>query len=280
MDSNTNTDNTFFSTLLEGNRLLLVLFENLPLEIRESELYGKVKSYLKKYVDHNGISVEIVDEYYSNFIRLYNKHCKQFIKTNNYPIENGLNDYSITREEYDIVLLLSVLFAPHRFKIMQLLYDNNPTNTGNALFIGLGPGLELSLTRNNINNVDTYDLSANKFLFSEFSDIKINKELYTGQQQDFYNTIYMIELLEHVDNPYDLLKISYNSLRHGGKVFLTTATDIPQFDHFFNFPLDHTDFEDKIHRMGFSILKKEVIMHDYLTLELKPSNHFYILEKN
>jgi SAM-dependent methyltransferase len=255
------------------------LYDILPDEIKTNKLYALIKAYLFKYVDYNDITVEEVDDCYSNYIKMYNRHCKEFIKTEKYPMENGFNDYSISREKYDIVLLLSVLFTPHRFRIMQLLYENNPSYVENALFIGLGPGLELSLTKDKLKNIDTYDLSANKFLFSEFSDISINKEYYTGQQKEFYNAIYMIELLEHVEDPYNLLQICYNSLGKGGKLCLTTATDIPQFDHYFNFPFNHCLFEEKIHLMGFIILKKEVIMHNYLTLDIKPSNHFYFLEK-
>jgi hypothetical protein len=268
---------TFFEELINNSRFLQVLYDNLPDNVRKSPLYDEVKIYLEKYSDFNNISPDAAIDIYTGFITSYNKHCRQFNKTGKYPFENGEVKSSISREDYDIVLLLSVLFAPHRFRIMELINQKNEANK--ALFIGLGPGLEVYLTKKYISEIHTYDLSANKFLFSEFSDITINMELYSGQKQDYFDSIYLIELLEHLEDPYDLIKICYDSLRKNGKMFLTTATDLPQFDHLFNFKEDHLDFESKVEKIGLSILKKELVPHNYLTMEIKPLNHFYILEK-
>jgi SAM-dependent methyltransferase len=269
---------TFLGDLLNESRLLKVLYDNLPNEIKTEELYNFVELYLAKYAQFNNISAANAIDIYTNFITTFNKHCKQFEKSGRYPAENGQLSADVSREEYDIVLLLSVLFTPHRFRIMQILHQQK--SAGNALFIGLGPGLEVSLTKENLTEIHAYDLSVNKFLFAEFSDFKINCELYTGQKQDYFDAIYLIELLEHLPDPFLLLEICCTSLKKGGKVFLTTATAIPQFDHLYNFPRDHKNFESQIKNMGFSIAYKEMILHNYLAMEIKPCNHFYVLEKN
>ena len=269
---------TFFFELLELSRLLTVLYDNLPDEIKSDKLYVKIESYLEKYARFNEISPEKAVEIYTDFIMSFNKHCKLFTKTGKYPVENGLTNFSISREEYDIVLLLSVLFTPHRYRIMQLLEQSKPAEK--ALFIGLGPGLELFLTRTKFKEIHAYDLSVNKFLSTEFSGIHINMELYSGQNSNYFDSIYLIELLEHLQDPYELLDICFKSLIKGGKIYLTTATDIPQFDHLYNFPKDHAKFEEQLKQMGFLVLYKELIQHNYLTMEIKPINHFYIIEKN
>ncbi len=269
---------TFFSELLDKSRLLLVLYDNLPDEIKKDELYHFIETYLEKYALFNNISVDKAVEIYTNFITIYNRHCKQFNKTGKYPAENGSENISFSREEYDIVLLLSVLFTTHRFRIMQILNQKQPAEK--ALFIGLGPGLELALTKDNYKEIHAYDVSVNKFLSSQFSGIEINAGFYTGQKQHYFDAIYMIELLEHVTNPFELLEICYNSLRKDGKVFLTTATDIPQFDHLYNFPKDHIHFEEQVRLLGFSVLNKEMVPHNYLLMDLKPSNQFYTLIKS
>lgn len=271
-------ESSFFNELLEESRLLSVLADNLPDEIKSDELYNFIQQYVEKYARSNSISAEQAIDVYTNFISLFNKHCKQFIKTGKYPLENGLEGFSISREDYDIILLLSILFTPHRFRIMQLLHQK--AELDKALFIGLGPGLEVSLTKENFKVVDAYDLSISNFLYTQFPDVQFNAELYTGQKENYYDAIYMIELLEHLDDPFSLLRICYSSLTKGGQVFLTTATDIPQFDHLYNFPKDHTYFDDQVSKMGFSIIYKEMIPHNYLTMDLKPCNHFYILQKN
>lgn len=255
-----------------------MLYDNLPEEIKTDKLYSYIKTYVEKYAVFNNINPEKAIDIYTNFITVFNRHCKQFIKTGKYPAENANENIAFTREEYDMVLLLSILFAPHRFRIMQLL--NQQQFAEKALFIGLGPGLELALTKQNYKEIHTYDISVNKFLQSEFPGIEINAEFYTGQKQDYFDAIYLIELLEHLDDPFKLLQICKESLKKSGKVFLTTATDIPQFDHLYNFPIDHIYFEEQVKQMGFSIVSKEMIVHNYLTMDIKPFNHFYILERN
>ena len=263
--------------LTTNNRLLTVLHDNLPAEIKSSDLYKDVTRYFQSYCTSNGISAASVDDTYTKYITAYNKHCKQFIKTGKYPLENGLTDFELSREEYDVVLLISVLFAPHRFRIMELLSQQQ--QSGRALFIGLGPGLELFLTQERHSEIDAYDVSINENLPSQFPRAAFHATYYTGQNQAYYDSIYLIEILEHLSDPFDLLHICAQSLRAGGQIMLTTATDIPQFDHLYNFPDDHSDFEKKCIDLGLTIEVKEKLVHKYLSSELQPSNHFYILQK-
>jgi SAM-dependent methyltransferase len=268
---------TFFNAILNNSRLLSILYDNLSVDTKADKLYGYIKIYLEKYAHFNNISAGAAIDIYKKFINNYYKDCKQFIICGKYPLEKGINHFSIDRKSYDIVLLLSVLFTPHRFKIMQLL--NRNTYGKNALFIGLGPGLELALTKDKYSEIHTYDLSVNDFLFAEFPGIKINTELYTGQNPQHFDSVYLIELLEHLEEPYKLLETCYSALKTGGKVFLTTATNIPQFDHLYNFPKDHSGFELKIQQLGFTVLSNEIIEHNYIAIKTGSANHFYTLQK-
>ena len=267
----------FSNQLLNESRLITVLYDNLRDEVKKDVLYSSVQCYVEKYVSFNGITAEKAIEIYTNYITTYNRHCKRFMKTGRYPLENGEHDFQMSREEYDVVLLLSVLFTPHRFRIMQAV--GNSGLAEKALFIGLGSGLEIFLTQNKFQEIHGYDLTVSPFLFSEFTNVKLKAELYEGQYQNFYDVIYLVELLEHLEDPYELLATCCGSLKKGGRVLLTTATNIPQFDHFYNFPEDHLLFESKLIEMGFRIISKETITHNYLALELKPCNHFYEVEK-
>ena len=270
--------NSLFQQLLSESRLLTVLYDNLPVDIKISRLYGKVIAYLEKYSSFNNITVDNAVAFYDNYIATYNKHCKQFVKSAKYPFEDGGHNYLISRQEYDVVLLLSVLFTLHRFRIMQLIDQQTPAEK--ALFIGLGPGLEMLLSKEKYNEMYAYDLSINEFLFSEFPGIFMNTQLYTGQQKNYFDAIYIVELLEHLKDPFALLELSSYSLKKGGHVFLTTATNIPQFDHLYNFPKDHTDFEVQLRQLGFEVVYKEMIPHNYLTMDFNPCNHFYTIKKS
>lgn len=267
----------FLNSILERDRFLKILYETLPNEIFKENIYHIISNYLSDYANFNSLSVDEVIKIYSNFVKVFNKHCKEFSKTGLYPFEKDSIAFNMSRIEYDIVLIMSVLFTPHRYRIIQLLTQKIPAKNG--LFIGLGPGLELLLTQDEIKNIDTYDVSANAFLSKHFPKVTINAELYKGQAVDYYDAIYMIELLEHLENPYELISICYKSLKKGGKVILTTATDIPQFDHLYNFPLDHSQFEKQMKEIGFTSIFKEKIDHNYMVLEINPCNHFYIFQK-
>ncbi len=50
-----------------------------------------------------------------------------------------------------------------------------------------------------------------------------------------YDTIFAIELLEHLENPYEIMESFGRSLKKDGRLIITTARNVPQFDHLFNF---------------------------------------------
>lgn len=265
------------SDIINSNRLLETLFDNLADEIRTSELYKSIADYFENYCQQNSIDCDAAIDMYMRFITMYNKHCKQFIKTGNYPVEGNIAPISISREHYDIVLLMSVLFTPHRFRIMELLSKKD--QLGKALFIGIGPGLELQLTKAKHPLIHAYDIRLNQSLISQFPEVKFFDTYYLGQEIAFYDSIYLIELLEHLENPYELIQVAASSIKTHGHVILTTATDIPQFDHLYNFPENHDEFESRCRSLGLEVVFKEKLVHNYLTSELKPINHFYILQK-
>jgi hypothetical protein len=267
----------FLKKIIENSRLLEVLHDNLPVSMKTSQFYQSIREYLENYCEYNSLSAEHVVNVYTDYIVAYNKHCKEFIKTGKYPAALGNNTYFPNRIEYDIVLILSVLFTQHRYRIMQLLAKQHESDK--ALYIGLGPGLEMELTAPLHKEIYGYDLSLNPFLKKHFNSVSLHAELYTGQYPNYFNTIYLIELLEHLEHPFDLLDVCYASLQTNGLILLTTATDIPQFDHLYNFPDDHKLFDEKLMQMGFEIVTKEKLEHHYLTLDLRPSNHFYAIRK-
>jgi SAM-dependent methyltransferase len=241
-------------------------------------LYNFTAAYLEEYAAFNNITAADAVDTYTAYITKYNRHCKEFLKTGRYPLANGDTSFSVTREAYDVVLMLSILFTPHRYRIMQLLQQKSEPAAA-ALYIGLGSGLEIALTDDKYKEAVGYDLSVNDFLFTKFAAHQLNIELYTGQKENYFDAVYLIELLEHLDDPFALLKVCHGSLKKGGKIYLTTATNIPQFDHLYNFPEDHTGFEQQLQQLGFTVVYKEAIQHHYLSIDLTPFNHFYIIEK-
>ena len=210
--------NNVLLKLVTESRLLTILYDNLSDTIKASSLYGELSDYLQDYLTENKISAGNAIDTYSKYITAYNQHCKTFIKTNSYPIQNGDYAFTLFREEYDVILLLSTLFSAHRFRIMQLVVEQSKPEQ-NGLYIGAGSGVEIALTKHNYKEIFAYDLSVNKYLFRKFKDIQLKEELYKGQKINYFNSIYLIELLEHIEDPYGLIKICHGSLTPRGKIF-------------------------------------------------------------
>lgn len=264
--------------LLDKSRLFEILRDRLPNSIIDSDLYKKTADYLDLYVIENKLCIEEIIAAYETYVSNFNKHCKAFIRTGEYPLHLGTDISDISREEYDLVLILSVLLTAHRFRIMEII-DNSGRSGGTRLFVGAGPGLELYLSENLDQENYVYDVSLNEGLKEIFPKVKFFTDYFSAQYTDYFDSIFLIEILEHLDDPIELLRNALLALKEEGLVYLTTATDIPQFDHLYNFPEDHTEFDLKIADMGFEIMLKEKISHEYLLMNVSPSNHFYILKK-
>ena len=102
---------------------------------------------------------------------------------------------------------------------MQLL-DQKSSRENCGLFIGCGPGLEIELVKNKFQKLYAYDLSINKFLLDKHPSVHFNECYFTGQNDGLrYDVIYMIELLEHLNEPYILLEKSKSPLRKGENIF-------------------------------------------------------------
>ena len=271
--------NMFIEQLISENRLLSSLHDRVMSSPHyEKQLYNVLEKYTMDYMEESS-DHSVSEEIYFSFIRSYNKDMKIFAKTGKFPLEIDENRSPPGRYEYDITLLLSCLFSEHRFRIMQLL-DQKSSMANCGLFIGCGPGLEIELVKNNFQKLYAYDLSINEFLLDKHPSVHFNESYFTGENDDLrYDSIYMIELLEHLSEPYILLEKCQKVLTEKGKIFLTTATNIPQFDHLYNFEASHQDFEKKIQNMGLSISFMEEIPHQYITLDIGAKNRFYILEK-
>lgn len=236
-------------------------------------------AYLTEYVNFYKLSVEDTLKRYYTFVNRYVDDLKVFEKTGLFPFQNkNSHFFDIPRGTYDVFLILSSLLQKHRFQIMKDIYETQ-TDSGDCLIVGVGSGLELVLLRDKFKNIDAYDLSIGGFCKSKFSDLNLYERKFSPGLKQKYDAIYAIELLEHLECPYDILSDFSVSLKRNGKLIVTTIKNVPQFDHLYNFSDEH-EFEDNAENLGFDILHKEVIKHNYVFFQVDANNCFYILRKN
>lgn len=270
---------SFSEDLIANKRLFTVLNDQLKYNaIFDDELYQELIQYTDEFISFYNLSDKQVIKAYLSYIKSYNKDARVFEETNKYPLEITPDRAEPSRVDYSIILLLSTFLTVHRFRIMQLIKDKTVASE-KGLFIGVGPGLEIELVKKKFKEIVAYDLSLDNFLthYYQEKEIIFRNEFFVGTGGPQYDSIYLIELLEHLSEPYQLLAHCKQVLRPNGKIYLTTATNIPQFDHLYNFEPDHITFNKIVTDLGFKIEYEEDIPHAFITKGIGSKNKFYIL---
>jgi len=245
----------------------------------DKEIESSLIEYLDDYLVYSEITTEDLSKAYLKYIKSYNKDMKTYLKTCRYPLQLGEPNYIPTRTEYSLILLFSIIASPHRMRIMSIINTIDSSVDSSILLIGCGPGYEINLIQKKSKNIIAYDLELDGFLEQNFKDLEFRNDYFDGSDNEIFDDIYLIELLEHLEDPYALLKNCHKVLEIGGDIHLTTATNMPQFDHLYNFEISHADFEEQILNLGFEIVFKEIIKHKYIVSEIESQNCFYTIKK-
>jgi hypothetical protein len=275
-DLGANRDSAFFDELVRNDRKLELDYEYACSD--ETDAAKTVRavagSYLAGYVAANNISKDCVLAAYEAMVRRYSNDIRTFIKTGKYPFEIDGAVEMPSRCNYDLFLILTILLTKHRCALMEELAKYPAA--GRALAIGVGSGIELIFIGSQ-GGGDAYDLYINSFARAALPKWIFREQFYqpTGHQ---YDSVYAIELLEHLDKPYDFLDDCFRSLSTGGRLVVTTATNVPQFDHRFNFHSDE-DFEVRTASLGFELDYKRIIPHAYPRTDIGARNAFYVFRK-
>lgn len=272
---------SFFKELLADEKLLI--FEHNKVQRKDfysDELTAILKDYLFHYASFHKLEVDDVKSLYFNFLERYSVDLSRFKKDGLYPFQNG-SETKCDRIQYDIALIFSTLISPVRYKMMWNLFHEFQEDQGKVALVGVGAGvdLEVIIKANQMNKTaEAFDLSFSRFVSSYFKDSNIIESEFNGAEKD-YHVILAIELLEHLEDPVSFSKMIYEALVPGGKLICTTATDMPQFDHLYNFISDD-DFEKAITKIGYKIEGKEVMPHNYFGGPKSSRNTWYNLVKD
>lgn len=247
------------------------------LKKREIKLYSFIDKYLESYCLYYNLSTNYICEVHERFVRKYQQDLKNFSITKKYPFELDNDSFLLSRIDYDLILILSFLLEKHRFKIASWL--NEFVVEDDILCIGIGPGVELGILieHQNINlkNFVGYDLQISDFVRSKFGDNIMEEEFQPNNRK--YKTVLLIEILEHLYDPEQMIRLVADCLSSTGSLFITTAINIPQFDHFYNFI--PREIRKILERSGLVASSVEVIDHHYLVSNVCSSNELVMAEK-
>jgi len=269
-----------FYKMLENDRLAEMLHQEVVSgNDANFALIDQLRSYAEAYARFNQLTEAEVSQHYRFFASAFMRDLKAFDKDGQYPVQRGATDRTVERVRYDIALLFSTFLTGHRYRLMYLVNLHFPKHACRAACIGCGPSLELIFLKNRVDIMEGYDLSLNPFCRHYHPDVHFYEKPFPDQTKNTYDVILAVELLEHLSDPYELLRRAHTTLKNGGYILLTTATNVPQFDHLYNFHADHSFFEKTCKEIGFELAYKECISHRYLSSKTAASNHFYVFRK-
>jgi hypothetical protein len=267
----------FFDGLIQASRKLELDHELAATDAPESatRVRSVTADFLEGYAAFNQIREEAAVNSYMETIRRYVRDIRAFIASGKYPLEIDPKQWDIPRTDYDLFLILTILVTRHRCAIMEEITKVSASER--PLVIGVGSGVELNFIHAP-NGGDAYDLYINSFARKKFPQWNFHEEWYRPSERR-YGAVYAIELLEHLAEPYAFIADCHQSLAPGGRLVATTASDVPQFDHRYNFVSDE-DFERRVCGLGFELESKRLIPHEYMLSEIKARNVFYVFRRN
>src|ERR1035438_5048503 len=110
---------SFFDELVKSDRKLELDYEFACADAPESAkcVRSAACAYLENYIAFNGMSKEAVLASYAKTIRRYANDIRAFVKTGSYPLELDVNQALLSRTDYDLFLILTIIVTRHRCRL-------------------------------------------------------------------------------------------------------------------------------------------------------------------
>lgn len=248
----------------------------------DAALYGLVDGYLGEYCAAHGLGPAEAAARYMAFAARYQDDLRRFAATGRYPAEAGASDPGFDRATYDVFLLASVLATGHRFRLMAEVARLCAGAGGERLVFGAGSGLELLLPAPGGAPVTAWDRELAPFVRGRFPQVAVRDDdlLAPGEAgvRGRFGCVLAVEVLEHFAQPDAALAALAGALAPGGLLVATTARNVPQFDHLWNFT-DPAAFEARARELGLAVEGRTVVPHDYRLLRVDADNVVYALRR-
>jgi len=221
----------------------------------DKEFGEKICNILFKICQNNKGKYDKAINDFINFSLDFLKLQMELEKTGSYRLktfqeakEKVYSDHELMSTKYLNGMLLSQAFWINHYKIFDFFIKefcrNNAAN-GKVIEVPVGTGIFLSefMEHNGGWAATGCDISKSAIDFAkrviELNNPKqinlFEKDIFEIEEETKYDAIICGELLEHVDNPQDLLSKLSSLLCDGGQLFLTTAIWAASIDHIYLF---------------------------------------------
>ena len=226
------------------------LQEKYPVQLEE--LIGLVKDYF----DNLNLTSEQIADDYLKMIKDMRTEGLYFYKHGKYRCENQQIAYEYVYSKPEVMtyymnaLLVSQIMWKHHFNIFiyfqkQLKTLFNKQAKLDILDIGPGHGFFSFLIKKEFpdyEKIDIVDISDTSLEMTKniigYDENKINyykRDIFEYDDVNKYDFIFLGEVLEHLDEPKNILIKLSKLLKSGGFLWITTPTNSPALDHVFLF---------------------------------------------
>ncbi len=240
-------------------------------------------------------NIETFCENYKWFSREITRESLYFNKYKSYRYKkfSEVNELVYSDEsymdKYNDGLLISFLWWENHTRSLKFYYEKYIPllkNLNSHLEIGPGHGIYLSYTSNqnpNI-NLEAWDISSEsikktsrclKILNPNDTAKLTSQDLFIADTEKKYDSILMSEVLEHLEEPKEALKILWNLLNTDGLLFINMPVNSPAIDHIFNLPSPE-DVVNLIISCGFEVIESKFEPSTNTTLEFSRQNNLNI----
>lgn len=242
------------------------------LEQFDDDYYRRAEEFFMKYkalLNSEGRSFDYAIESYLKMLADVNFESLHFLRTGEYTsksfeeVNKRVYDNPQVMEYYMHGLLLSQFLWKQHYNVLlwfHKIIKQNCQNIKYYLEVGGGHGLYISEALKLIGESIKYDLVDISKTSLDMAKKMISNEMVTPTLTDIfdyspqvkYDFITMGEVLEHVEDPVQLLKKVHTLLSDTGKLVITTPTNAPAIDHIYLFK-DADDIREVVYESGFQI---------------------------
>ncbi|MEI7502221.1 MAG: class I SAM-dependent methyltransferase [Paludibacter sp.] len=258
----------------------------------DNEQFELLLSLIQNYFATLNISISSVVTDYLQMINDMRVQRFYYLKHGKYACENQQAAYDKVYSNNEIMsyymnaLLVSQLFWKHHFNMFvyfkqQLKNHFNSADNINILDVGPGHGFFSYIVRTNIpnyNSIDIVDISEASLLMTQrmIGDVcpktnYFNVDIFDYQPTKKYDLIILGEVIEHLDNPKEILMKLSDLLSPNGVLWVTAPTNAPAIDHVFLFR-NGEEIIELINSSNLEVVKHCGFYSDDVTPEIARSN--------
>lgn len=246
--------------------------------------FNKYRQYLEK----NDMTLDFGVSCYLHMLEDMLEERFKFIRTGNYSntsfedVEKRIygNPEIMNYHMHGLVLAQFLWFDQYeRILFFKENIRKHIVNKNSYLEIGGGHGLYIFEALNELPDIKQFDLvdisqSSLNLAKGIINNERINyylKNIFDFSEVEKYDFVTMGEVLEHVEQPLDLLKKAGDLLSDEGVFYVTTPINAPMIDHIYLFN-NEGEIREMINQAGFDIMEEKIVVSEKISAE-KASKH-------